>query len=140
MAEGVPPRVRLLFLCDGAQLDPSDQKWILKHPWSVVRLPPGASFPFRVEELWAYVQLTDGVGRFDLMLEMRQLMDDGTRRTVGSSKSTTLEFSAGNQLLAADDVFHWKKVPFREAGLYEFCVTTEGQELQGTTFELRVLG
>lgn len=139
MADGVLPRVRLLFLCDEAKYSASEQKWTVKHPWSVVQLPPGAAFPFRAEELWAYAQLTDGVGRFDLMVEMRQLRDDGTRRWAGSSKVEPLDFPGGSQLLAFDKVFHMQGAPFHEAGLYEFCVTADGEVLEGVRFELRVL-
>lgn len=143
MAEQVPPLVRMLFPCDMAVLDVTDQKWTLTNPWSVVMLPPGAAFPFRVVEFWVYAQFTGGVGDFDLAVEMRQVQDDDTRRTVAWSKATRMGFPSGQQLLAFDMAFHMKRVPFRGPGLYEFCVTVDAEEghqvLAGQTAELRVL-
>ena len=69
----------------------------------------------------------------------KRLAAGGTRRTVGWSEAGRLEFSGGNQLLVFDTVFRFKNLPFREAGLYEFCVTSEGQVLGGERAELRVL-
>ena len=141
MADFVLPAVKLIFPCDAAVINLADLKWELKNPWAVVRLPQGAKFPFRVVDLWVYAQLTDGVGSFDLRVEMRQRRDDGTQRTVGASVPTRIDFPGGHQLRAFDTAFQLKKVPFREAGLYEFYVTADGHgELQGRTAELRVLG
>jgi hypothetical protein len=144
MANGILPRVRLIFPCDDAVRDQRDGKWVLKHPWSTVMLPPGANFPYRLVDLWLYAQLAEGVGRFDLRVEMLQVRDDNTRRAVGSGDPVSMEFPGGSQLLAFDTAFHMKMVPFREAGLYEFRVVVEVDEgrfqaLEGQTALLRVL-
>jgi hypothetical protein len=127
-----------MFACDEAVIDLGDAKWVLKHPWSVVRLPAGASFPFRHEELWVYAQLTDGVGVFDLAAELCQVMDNGTRRWVGTTGTTRIEFPGGQQLLAFDMAFRLKKAPFRGPGIYEFRMVAEGELLPGMTAEIRV--
>jgi len=77
MAHSVPPLVRILLLCEDAAIDFETKECTLKNSWSVLELPEGASFPFRAEEFWAYAQLTDGVGQFDLQVEMRHEMADG---------------------------------------------------------------
>jgi hypothetical protein len=139
MAHRVPPLVRILLLCEDAAIDFETKECTLKNPWSVLELPEEASFPFRAEEFWAYAQLTDGVGQFDLQVEMRHAMADGSRRTVGWSSTVAADFPGGNQILVYGAVFHLKKVPFREPGLYEFRITASGQELPGMIAELRVL-
>jgi hypothetical protein len=138
MADHVLPAVRLLFACDDAIRDDHDEKWVLKHPWSTVMLPEGATFPFLAEELYIFALMTDGVGTFDLRVELWQVGEDGRRRFVGQSAVKPMTFRAGDQLLAFDEVFKMRRVPFQEAGLYRFRVIAElgdgGQQpLAGTT-------
>src|SRR5438552_12480932 len=88
----IRPLVRLLFACDDATWEVDGERWVLTKPWHVVTLPPGATFPFRAEEVWVYAQLSDGLGAFDLAIEMRQLRDDEVPRLVGWSPVTRAEF------------------------------------------------
>ena len=120
MASQVLPKVRLLFACDGAVQNTQDKKWVVKHPWSLVQLPPGAMFPFKAEEVWVCVHLPNGVGQFDLMIEVRQVMDDGTRRLACQSRSLRKAFPGGSQLLVFDEVFHMKKFRFAKRGSTNF--------------------
>jgi hypothetical protein len=129
----------MIFVCDAAQQDQADGKWVLTNPWSVVMLPPGARFPFRHVACWVYFQLTGGVGAFDVAVEMRQVQDDGTRRSVGWSPTVEMDFPGGSQLLAFDMALRLRRVPFREPGLYEFCVTADSAVLAGQAAEVRVL-
>ena len=144
MASTVLPTVRLIFPCDDAQIDPQTQKWVIRHPWSTVFLPAGARFPFRLVEMKVYAQLTDGIGSFRLSVEMVQVRDDGSRRFIGAGAATQMSFPGNQRFLALDGVFHMKRVPFREAGLYEFRMIAETgadefQPLPGQTALLRVL-
>src|SRR5207245_222412 len=111
-----------------AVYDLRTDRWMLTNPWSTVALPPGAKFPFRAEELWVYVQLTDGLGEFDLAVEMRHLVDDHPARVVGWSPVTKLEFPATGRLLAIDTAFAMRGVPFREPGMYEIRVFADGDD------------
>ncbi len=101
---------------------------------SLVTLPPGATFPFRAEEFWVYAQLTDGLGQFELAVEMRQRVHDQSLRVVGWSSVTRLEFPSTPRLL-----------PFREPGVYEIRILADSDEpgswvpLAGSTYELQLL-
>lgn len=86
-----------------------------------------------------YAQFTDGVGTFDLLVEMRHVLDDGQRRTVGYSRAVRIDFPGGNQILIVDTAFHLEKAPFREPGLFEFVVTCDGEVLSGMAAEVRML-
>lgn len=92
MADRVLSTVRLLFACDSVARDEVEEKWILKNPWSIVALPEGASFPFDAEEIWLYAQLAEGIGEFQLAVEVRQLRDDGAERKIGRSEGIEMEF------------------------------------------------
>jgi hypothetical protein len=139
MADRVLPIGRLMFLCDSAVIDLGDLTWELKNPWLEITLPPGVRFPFRHESVWVYAQLTDGLGSFDVRVEMRQLMDNGGRRTIGAGTSTRMVFHADRRLFALATAFEIVRVPFRESGLYEFFLTVdEGEQLEGQTAVIRV--
>ena len=145
MAERIRPVVHLLFACDDAVCDLQTGRWTLSNPWHAVTLPPGATFPFRADEFWVYVQLAGGLGSFDLAVEIRRLVDDGPPRVVGWSPVSRIEFPADARLLAIDTAFALRRVPFREPGLYEIRVLADGDgpggwaPLAGATFVLRVL-
>lgn len=143
MADRVLPSVRLLLPCDTANFDLSDERWVLKNPWGTVELPPGQTFPMRVTEMWVYTQFVDGLGTFDLAVELLRVMGDESRRSIGTSATTPIKFSAGEQLSIRGSAFGLKRVPFRGAGLYELravSVTDVGSEvLAGRTAEVRVL-
>ena len=116
---------------------------MLRNPWGTVELPPGERFPFRVAEMWVYAQFVDGLGTFDLAVELLRVVDDDSRRSIGTSAATRIEFPGGEQLSIRGSAFGLKRVPFREAGLYELravAVTDAGSEvLAGQTAEVRVL-
>ena len=139
MADRVLPLVRLMFLCDTAVIDLADMSWELKNPWLDLTLPTGVRFPFRHDKICVYAQLTGGLGSFDVHVEMRQLMDNG-RRTIGAGTSMRIEFPTNQRLFVSEVVFEINRVPFREAGLYEFYVASdEGEELEGPSSVIRVL-
>ena len=139
MAHRVLPRVRMLFPCDDAVLRASDNKWVLTNPWAVVALPPGAHFPFDLQEMWLYAQLTDGVGESDLHVKMLLVQADDSRKAIHRGEPRRLEFPAGQQLQVFDTVFHMTNVPFDKPGVYEFQVWANYVELQGQTAQIRVL-
>ena len=112
MGTNVLPIVRLLFACDAASLDLADDKWVLKNPWSVVMLPEGATFPFRADEFSVYTQLSDGLGEFELSVELRHVQEDEIRRTVGWSKSVSAKFQRGGEMLPLESVFRFKNPAF----------------------------
>jgi hypothetical protein len=143
MAVQVLPTVRMLLPCDSAVYDLADEQWTVKNPWGTVQLPLGATFPFRVTDMWVYAQFAEGIGAFDLAIELLRIRDDGSRRSIGTSATTRIEFRGGEQLLTRDSAFRLKKVPFREAGLFEFRATVAAESgssvLPGQVAEVRVI-
>jgi hypothetical protein len=137
MADRVMPTVPLLIPCQEGHEE--DGQVILLNPWAAVALPEGAGFPFDLDELWVFAQLTDGVGSFHLWIELRQRYDDGTERSVGVSEWLALEFPGGTQLGVHDALFRMTNVPFDEPGLYEFRLVADGEELSGHVPTLRIL-
>lgn len=147
MADRVVPLVRLVLPVRRALIDLADEQWVLRDPLAIAYLPAGKRFPFRKSELWVYVQLTDGLGTWEVAVEMRQRRDDGSYRFVGIGAMTPLEFEPGPRLATKATAFELRNVPFREEGLYEFRVVAQTSDsatptyeaLNGPVAELRVL-
>src|SRR5262249_7623108 len=135
---GILPIVRILIPCEHVAIRPQGNKWILTDPWAVVGLPPGASFPFFVPALSLYAQLTDGVGQFDLTVEMRRIREDESREVISRGQTVTVHFPSGQQLAVIDIAFLLEDLFFVSPGLYEFVVVTNHTELQGQSALLRV--
>jgi hypothetical protein len=104
MAAHVLPSVRLVFPCDNAVLR-SDGKWVLTNPRAVIAVPPSATLPVLVKEMWVYVQLTEGVGDFDLSLELRYVEVDDTRTVIGRGKPVHMTFPAGGNCMFSIRLF-----------------------------------
>ncbi|MBX9627317.1 MAG: hypothetical protein K2X82_26175 [Gemmataceae bacterium] len=135
MADRVKPVVRLFFPCDDAVIDLADGKWMLKNPWHTVGMPPGVREKFGQRLIWLYAQLTDGVGEFDLTVELRNY-DTGER--LGRSKPERWDFAGGDQLTVHEVVFKMENVPFPTPGLYVFQLMANHAELDGGAAYLRV--
>jgi hypothetical protein len=145
MANRVAPKVRLLFACDDAK-QLSDGKWVLTNPWAVLDFPPGVA---RLDEpkMWFYVQLAEGVGEFELSLQMRYFEADGTWSIIGRGKNPTrMDFRGTEQLRVLKRALSLTNVPFEKPGIYEFRLVAincpeHGQTtvLEGQTALIRVL-
>lgn len=136
MADRVPPIVRLFFPCDSAVLDLADLKWQLTNPWHTVAMPAGVREKFGQKVIWLYAQLTDGVGEFNLTVELR---NHDTGEFVGRSRPEWWDFLGGDQLTVHEVVFKMTNVPFPTPGLYMFRLLTNHVELEGGIAYLRVL-
>jgi hypothetical protein len=136
MANQVLPIVRLFFPCDSATLDLADNKWTLKNPWHTVGMPAGLTERFIQPEIWLYAQLTDGLGKFNLVVEMR---DSESQTIIGRSRPEPRDFQGGQQLLAVEVVFKMTNVPFPRPGVYEFKLLGNYAPLDGGSAFLRVL-
>ena len=139
MADRVLPGVSLLLPCRDAVYDLAGLWWTVSDPWTVMAFPETVHGNFDFDEFWVYAHLTDGVGEFDLHIEMRLLHDDAPPELIGRGPPTRMEFSGGLQLLARDTAFPMRNIPFDTEGVYEFSVWANHASLQGLKARLRVL-
>ena len=110
MANRVAPKVRLLFACDDA-LQLSDGRWVLTNPWAVLDFPPGVT-RFDQPKIWFYVQLAEGVGEFELTLQMRHFEASGMWTVVGQGKiPIQMDFKGAEQLRVFQRPINLTKVP-----------------------------
>lgn len=142
MAETILPRVRLIFACEEAALDPTDLTWIVKHPITTLLLPDGTAFPFRLPNLWIYAHLDGGLCKVELAVEFLRVLDDGSEQSIGVGSAATLDFApSASRLLAIETAFGFLDVPFREEGRYVFRFVAAGDRrpLKGQRAKLTIL-
>jgi len=125
MAAGQKPYLLQVLPCESAAFDLAAGVWVLTHPLHTVTPGPGKSFPFLLDEIWLYTQLTDAIGAFALSVQLRMPQ---TGAIVGRSAPILRSFPT-NRMDVVEEVFHLSKVPFRRPGLYEFHVLANHVEL-----------
>jgi len=69
------PGVRQLIVCDRASFEEVEDQWVIRQPWSTRFLGEGVQFPFSPPELWAYIELTGGLGPVCLGLLVDRKVD-----------------------------------------------------------------
>jgi hypothetical protein len=136
MAIRLVPTARLFFPCEEATLDLETSAWHLVRPLHTAHPLPRGQFPFQVDELWVYAQLTDGVGKFNLSV---QVIDFVTGTVLVTSRPEQREFIAGEQWRVFDEVFLLVNLMLPRAGLYEFRLLANHAPVSGGSSYLRIV-
>jgi len=132
------PIVRFIFACDVAVYDLASGKWGITNPWHTVRMPKGITKGHGQEELWLYAQLADGLGEFELGVELRYFEPTKSSGLVlGRSQVERRVFS--HKLEVHEFVFKMSRVPFPRIGQYDFRLTCRGEPLENGIAFLDVL-
>jgi hypothetical protein len=135
VANVVLPKVRMFVPCIAVRLQ-RGKAVTIRSPLHTIRMPSGVTDKYLLDEAWFYTVLTDGVGRFRLSVELRD-MDD---IILQKSEPQELVFSGGDQLNVKEVGVCMTSVPFPRPGLYEFKLIANHAHLeQGGTAFLRVL-
>jgi hypothetical protein len=135
MAKVVLPKVRMFIPCLAIDLEPGKPRTI-HSPLHTIRMPPGVSEKYLLDEMCFYVVLTDGVGTFRLSVELYG-MDD---IVLAKSEPEQVAFIGGAQLSVKELRVPMALVPFARPGLYEFKLIANHAHLEdGGTALLRVL-
>ncbi|HVA49986.1 MAG TPA: hypothetical protein VNH11_26710 [Pirellulales bacterium] len=115
------PQCKAVLLCENVVEDEITGQFSLNKLIDVVRFStfPGVSLPFAL-----FLQLYDGIGRYQLAIELRDLAD-GTRVAVAMFSS--LDFI--ERLANMDVVLPVDSLRLPRAGRYQFAVLLDGEEL-----------
>jgi hypothetical protein len=106
---------------------------------TTVALPEGKTFPFKATRLKVFVQLAEGIGTFDIGIEMRLILANGGRQIIGRTPTLRLEFPEHERLFTRDVDFDFENVPFRMAGIYEYAAMANHAQCPGATAGSNVL-
>jgi hypothetical protein len=108
----------------------------IHNPLHTIRMAPGVSAKYLLDEMWFYVVLTDGVGTFRLSVELHGVDDIVLRKT----EPEKVTFVGGSQLNVRELRIPMESVPLTRPGLYEFRLIANHAHLEdGGTALLRVL-
>ena len=115
------PQCKAFLLCERVAQDDATGQLTLHKLIEVLQFPafPADSIPFVV-----FVQLYDGIGRYQLAIEIRDLVGDTSIRVALLSN---LEFP--ERLAKMDLVLPIEFVRLPREGRYEFAVVLDGEEL-----------
>ncbi len=143
MSPAVPPTVRLIFACDSVTGDGIGNV-VVQNPRTHFQLPAGATFPFRAARLSVYLQVAEGLGTFDVAVEVWRLGADGSRHYVATSAVLPrLAFAGQARMIPQTRGADLWRVRLRNAGAYEFravVVTPDGStRLGGPTAVIQVM-
>ena len=128
------PKVRMILLCEKADLE--KEIWILQNPLSAVVMPPEIKENFRLKTIFLYAQLTGGVGRYNISMQVRAF---ASNYVLGRSHPQPIEFAATDRDLLVERVFQLNELTFPSPELYEFQLLANHLELEDQDTYLSVL-
>lgn len=130
MPEGVPhppsPTCKAILLCDSAIVDAGTGKVSLI---GLIDHFTVHKFPARLPSYHAFLQITDAVGRYEIVLEIHDLQND---TVLARGQGIGIEIS--EKLSKANVIIPIPPLPLPHAGKYDFVVFANSQEIDRQTF------
>ena len=87
------------------------------------------SFPGRTRPVSAFLHLIEGIGRYQLTVEVHDLRDDSV-----IARSPTMEISFPEKLSRINFVVRIPSLPLTHGGIYDVVVLADGQEIDRQQF------
>jgi hypothetical protein len=128
MPNGQTPFVLQFLPCEWAAFNPTANAWLLTRPLHTTARSAGSTTLYLLPELWLYVQLTDGIGTYDIRVECRTAE---TSLFIGASRIVRRTFPP-NRLDVVETAFCFRNLPLPESGVYEFRLLADDIPLQPT--------
>jgi hypothetical protein len=124
----VPPRCKALLLCDQVLVEAGTGKTSLVGIFDRVGV---TAFPAAVGPFNAFVQLTDGVGRYQVFVEVHDLSDG---LVLARAQAAEVEFREPTDRINCRIAMpRWQA---RHGGAYDFVVLAGEQEVERQRFEV----
>lgn len=124
-----PPMCKAILLCDAVLSDPFSRKSAIVGIFENFIVPafPGMTTPFFV-----FMQMTNGIGRYQITVEIRRLGHGGQDETIARASVAEMEFKdrAAKSVL----IIPVPPLPLPAAGEYDFIVLADGQEIDRQQF------
>jgi hypothetical protein len=108
------PRIRLFFICAHCEIDEQSNTITLVNPVFELRLPKDVQFPFIVGSLYAYANLSEGLGSFRLHVEV----SDEEGRLITKSKPFRVDYTVANRKEGDEYVFAIPEFKIEKPGVY----------------------
>ncbi|MEZ6139231.1 MAG: hypothetical protein R3B84_01550 [Zavarzinella sp.] len=130
------PTVRFFCICEKAERNPNDGSWSLHNIYHTAYLPKQFD---RVEEMYAHIQLTDGIGEamIGLKVEWADLANPKRNQLVDRIPLGTINFTDPWKVVSR--TIRFAEIPIPNPGQYRFSLVLKDQALQGGEVYLRIL-
>ena len=121
-----PPVCKAILLCDAVLADPFSGKSSIVGIFEQFMVP---KFPGMTAQFFVYVQMTSGIGRYRIMIEVRNVEQD---QSIATANVAEMEFKdrAHKNIL----ILPVPPLPLPRAGEYDFIVLADGQEIDRQKF------
>src|SRR5437764_669259 len=121
-----PPKCKAILLCDVVIIDAMTGKTSIIGVFDGFNL---AQFPGNIGPFNAFLQLTDGIGKYRITVEVHDLRED---KVLARAEIAEMEFqdraTKGNLLIPVPPL------PLQHEGVYDFVVLADGQEIDRQQF------
>jgi hypothetical protein len=125
------PKCKAMLLCDRCMVEPNTGKPSLIgvfHEISCQR------FPILAQPFTVFLELIEGIGQYDIFLQVNDLDLD---RSVATTPVTKIEFA--NRLIRSYLMIPIAGLPIMRAGFYDFCVFANGELLEQQSVKLSLI-
>jgi hypothetical protein len=125
-----PPKCKAILLCDQAIVDAFTGKPSIIGIFGGFNAPafPGQTAPFT-----AFLQLTDGIGEYQITIEVRDLQED---TIIGRAEAPPMNFP--DRTTKLNCFIAVPPLPLTHAGRYDFVVLADGQEIDRQQFQAQI--
>lgn len=125
------PQCKAFLICEDVEIDDATGQFDL---YKLVNVLSFSKFPATVPSLVAFLQLYDGIGRYDLSLELRNLADDNS---VSAGIFGHLEFP--ERLVKIEVALPIDSMRLPHPGRYELAVLLDAQELATQFIDVEIV-
>src|SRR5487761_1493236 len=115
------PQCKAFLLCEGIAEDAVTGQLSLNKIIEILRFP---AFPAQSVSFAVFVQLYDGIGPYQLAVDLRDLSES---TSMAATLSSSLDFP--ERLVKMDIILPIDSLRLPHAGRYEFAVLLDGEEL-----------
>lgn len=122
-----PPRCKAILLCDQTILDAVTGNVSIIGTFTEFILP---SFPGRTKPVCAFLLLIDGIGRYQVVVEIHDLGED---KIIARSPGMAIHFP--ERLARINFVTQIPPLPLVHPGTYDVVVLANGQEIDRQQFK-----
>jgi hypothetical protein len=127
-----PPKCKAILLCNHTIIEAVTGKVSIIGIFDNFGMP---TFPGLTSAFTVYLQLTDGIGKYSISVELHDLVED---TIVGRAAIAEIEFQDRSQ--KANLMIPVPPLPLTHAGVYDFVVLADGQEIDRQQFSASAPG
>jgi hypothetical protein len=125
-----PPKCKAILICDQVIVDALSRKHSVIGVFETFFAP---GFPGLTPSFFAFVQMVDGIGTYQLTIEVHDLDENSVIARMGVFP---IEFP--ERVNKANFVCNILPFPLPHAGVYDLVVLADGQEIDRQKFEARL--